>query len=74
MEPLFHFNALAYNPDILIVPADVMINHKITTNSHFYKRYKMCPKKDIHTEILALDKETIGRLETIIGEGTNESH
>ena len=58
---------LPYAPDAWYVESSVKIGYEISFTRYFYKPKPLRPLEEIRADILALDKETEGLLEEIIG-------
>ena len=59
---------LPYAPDAWYVPDSVKIGYEISFTRHFYKPQPLRPLEEIRADILALERETEGLLEEIVGE------
>lgn len=59
---------LPYTPDAWIDPAKTQIGYEISFTRHFYKPAPMRTLEEIKADIFALEKETDGLLEEIVGE------
>ena len=60
---------LPYAPDAWSNPDNVKIGYEISFTRHFYKPQPMRTLEEIRTDILALEKESEGLLDEIIGDG-----
>ena len=58
---------IPYAPDAWYDPESVKIGYEISFTRHFYKPQPLRTLKDIRADILALEKETEGQLDEIIG-------
>lgn len=58
---------LPYVPDAWYKPDSIKIGYEISFTRHFYKPTPLRPLEDIRSDILALEKETEGLLEEVIG-------
>ena len=59
--------ALPYAPDAWYAPKSVKIGYEISFTRYFYKPQPLRPLEVIRADILALDAETEGLLEEIVG-------
>ena len=64
---------LPYAPDAWYTPESVKIGYEISFTRYFYKPQPMRTLEEIRKDILALQKETEGLLDEILGETKNES-
>ncbi|OPY88466.1 MAG: putative type I restriction enzymeP M protein [Syntrophus sp. PtaU1.Bin208] len=64
----FKREVLPYTPDAWIDPAKTMIGYEISFTRHFYKPAPIRTLEEIKAEIYALEQETEGLLEQIVGE------
>ena len=55
-------------PDAWYVPTSVKIGYEISFTRHFYKPQAMRSREEIRADILALERESEGVLEEIMGE------
>ncbi len=60
---------LPYAPDAWYDPASVKTGYEISFTRYFYKPQPLRPLEEIRSDILALQKETEGLLDEIIGRG-----
>ena len=60
---------LPYAPDAWYQPDNVKIGYEISFTRYFYKPQPMRTLEEIRADILALEKETEGSLEEIVGKG-----
>ena len=58
---------LPYAPDAWYRPVTVRVGYEISFTRYFYKPQPMRTLKEIRADILALEKETVGLLDEIIG-------
>jgi type I restriction enzyme M protein len=68
IEAFFKREVLLYKPDAWIDPAKALVGYEISFTRHFYQPAPMRLLDDIKADIYALEKETEGLLEQIIGE------
>jgi len=71
IEAFFKREVLPYTPNAWIDPDKTQIGYEISFTRHFYKPAPMRTLKEIKADIYALEQETDGLLEQIVGE--NES-
>jgi len=64
---------LPYAPDAWYTPESVKIGYEISFTRYFYKPQPMRSLEEIRADILALQKETEGLLDEILGEEKHES-
>ena len=62
---------LPYVPDAWIDDSKTQIGYEISFNRYFYKPQPLRTLEEIRTDIQALEKETEGLLDEIIGKGSN---
>ena len=67
IEAFFCGDVLPYTPDAWYVPSSVSIGYEISFTRHFYKPQPLRPLEEIRADILALERETDGLLEEIVG-------
>ena len=67
IEAFLRREVLPYAPDAWHIPASVKIGYEISFTRHFYQPRPMRPLEEIRTDILALERETEGLLEEIVG-------
>lgn len=67
VEGFIRREVLPYAPDAWIVPSSIKIGYEINFTRHFYKPVELRPLKEIRADILALERETEGLLEEIVG-------
>lgn len=67
IEAFLKREVLSHYPDAWYVSDSVRIGYEISFTRYFYKPQPMRSLEEIHAEILALEKETEGLLEEIIG-------
>lgn len=58
-----------YAPDAWFVPGSVKTGYEINFTRHFYKPPELRSLEEIRADILAVERETEGLLEEIVGEG-----
>jgi type I restriction enzyme M protein len=68
IEEFFQREVLPYTPDAWIDPNKTQIGYEISFTRHFYKPAPMRTLDEIKTDIYALEQETEGLLEQIVGE------
>jgi len=68
IEAFFRREVLPYVPDAWIDTGKTKIGYEISFTKHFYKPAPMRTLDEIKADILALEKETEGLLEEIVGE------
>ena len=61
---------LPYAPDAWFDPASIKVGYEISFTRYFYKPQPLRTLDEIRADILALEKETEGLLEEILGETT----
>ena len=67
IEAFLKREVLPYAPDAWYVPDSVKIGYEISFTRHFYKPEPLRPLEEIRADILALERETEGLLDEIIG-------
>ncbi|RPH50941.1 MAG: SAM-dependent DNA methyltransferase [Desulfobacteraceae bacterium] len=67
IEAFLQREVLPYAPDAWYDPANAKTGYEISFTRHFYKPQPMRSLEEIRADILALEKETEGLLEDIIG-------
>ena len=67
VEAFLRRDVLPYAPDVWYVPESVKTGYEISFTRYFYKPQALRPLEEIRAEILALERETEGLLEEIIG-------
>ena len=67
IEAFLKREVLPYAPDAWYVPESVKIGYEISFTRHFYKPEPLRPLEEIRADILALERETEGLLDEIIG-------
>ena len=67
VEAFLRREVLSYAADAWYVPGSVKIGYEISFTRYFYKPTPMRSLKEIRADILALEQETDGLLEEIIG-------
>jgi len=70
IEAFLRREVLPYAPDAWYVDSSVKIGYEISFTRHFYKPQLMRSLDEIRADILAVERETDGLLEEIIGGGT----
>jgi len=68
IEAFFRREVLPYTKDAWIDPAKTQIGYEISFTRHFYKPVRMRTLDEIRADIYALEQETEGVLEQIVGE------
>ncbi len=68
IEAFFKREVLPYTPDAWIDPSKTQIGYEISFTRHFYQPAPMRTLDEIKADIYALEQETEGLLEQIIGE------
>jgi type I restriction enzyme M protein len=68
IEAFFRREVLPYTPDAWIDPDKTQVGYEISFTRHFYKPAPMRTLEEIRADIQALEQETDGLLEQIIGE------
>lgn len=69
IEKFLRREVLPYAPDAWYKPESIKTGYEISFTRHFYKPQPLRTLEEIHTDILALEKETEGLLDEIIGRG-----
>lgn len=69
IEAFFRREVLPYAADAWIDPDKIQIGYEISFTRHFYKPVPMRSLEEIKADIYALEKETDGLLEQIVGGG-----
>ena len=67
IEAFLQREVLPYAPDAWYVEFSVKTGYEVSFTRYFYKPKPLRPLEEIRTDILALEKETEGLLEEIIG-------
>ncbi len=67
VEGFIRREVLPYAGDAWIAPASIKIGYEINFTRHFYKPVELRPLEEIRTDILAVERETEGLLEEIVG-------
>jgi len=67
IETFIKREVLPYAPDAWFVESSIKIGYEISFNKHFYKPQPMRNLEEIRADILALEKETEGLLDEILG-------
>ena len=67
IEAFLRREVLPYAPDAWYVPDSVKTGYEISFTRHFYKPQPLRPLEEIRADILALERETEGLLEEIVG-------
>jgi len=67
IEGFLHREVLPYAPDAWIDESKTQIGYEISYNRYFYEPQPMRTIEEIRGDILALEKETEGLLDEIIG-------
>ena len=68
IEEFFRREVLPYTPDAWIDPDKTQVGYEISFTRHFYRPAPMRSLEEIKADIYALEQETDGLLEQIIGE------
>jgi len=71
IESFIRREVLPYVPDAWIDDSKTQIGYEISFNRYFYKPQPLRTLEEIRTDIQALEKETEGLLDEIIGKGSN---
>lgn len=69
IEAFLQREVLPYAPDAWYEPDKVKIGYEISFNRYFYKPEPMRTLEEIRTDILALEQETEGLLDELLGKG-----
>ena len=70
VEAFLRREVLPYAPDAWYVPSSVKTGYEISFTRYFYKPQPLRPLDDIRADILALERETEGLLNEIVGAET----
>ena len=68
IEAFFRREVLPYTPDAWIDPGKTLVGYEISFTRHFYRTAPMRTLDEIKADIYALEQETEGLLEQIVGE------
>jgi len=68
IEAFFRREVLPYTPDAWIDPGKTLVGYEISFTRHFYRTAPMRTLDEIKADIYALEQETDGLLEQIVGE------
>ena len=68
IEAFFRREVLPYTPDAWIDPGKTLVGYEISFTRHFYRPAPMRTLDEIKADIYALEQETEGLLEQIVGE------
>lgn len=68
IEAFFQREVLPYTPDAWIDPGKTLVGYEISFTRHFYRTAPMRTLDEIKADIYALEQETEGLLEQIVGE------
>jgi type I restriction enzyme M protein len=68
IEAFFRREVLPYTPDAWIDPGKTQVGYEISFTRHFYRPAPMRSLDEIKKDIYALEQETEGLLEQIVGE------
>jgi len=68
IEAFLKREALPYAPDTRYKSDSIKIGYEISFTRYFYKPQPMCSLEVIRADILALEQETEGLLDEIVGE------
>ena len=71
IEGFIRREVLPYAPDAWVDNTKTQIGYEISFNRYFYKPQPLRTLEEIRTDIQALEKETEGLLDEIIGKGSN---
>ena len=69
VEAFLRREVLPYAPDAWYVPDGVKVGYEISFTRHFYKPKSLRKLEEIRADLLALEQETEGLLEEILGSG-----
>jgi type I restriction enzyme M protein len=69
VEAFIRREVLPYSPDAWYDPTSIKIGYEISFTRYFYKPHPLRSLEEIRADILALEKETEGLLDEIIGSG-----
>jgi type I restriction enzyme M protein len=69
VEAFIEREVLPYAADAWIVPNSIRVGYEISFTRHFYKPVQLRPLEEIRADILAVERETEGLLEDIVGAG-----
>ncbi len=69
IDAFFKREVLPYTPDAWIDETSIKVGYEVSFTKHFYKSAPMRTLDEIKADIFALEAETDGLLEEIIGEG-----
>ncbi|MBE9194347.1 SAM-dependent DNA methyltransferase [Synechocystis sp. LEGE 06083] len=69
IEAFFQREVLPYSPDAWIEASKTQIGYEVSFTRHFYKPVPMRTLDEIKADIYALEQETEGLLEQIVGDG-----
>jgi type I restriction enzyme M protein len=67
VEGFIQREVLPYAPDAWVVPTSIKIGYEINFTQHFYKSVELRPLEEIRADILAVERETEGLLEDLVG-------
>ena len=73
IEAFLEREVLPYAPDAWYVPESVKIGYEISFTRYFYKPAPLRPLEEIRADILALEQETEGLIDELVGYETKES-
>ena len=68
IEAFFRCEVLPYTPDAWIDQGKTLVGYEISFTRHFYRPAPMRTLDEIKADIYALEQETEGLLEQIVGE------
>ena len=68
VEGFIRREVLPYVPDAWIVDSSIKIGYEINFTRHFYKPVELRPLEEIRADIVAVERETEGLLEEIVGQ------
>ena len=67
IEAFLRREVLPYAPDAWFDPASIKVGYEISFLRHFYRAERQRPLEEIRADILALEKQTEGLLDDIVG-------
>ena len=71
IEAFLRREVMPYAPDAWYNPTSVKVGYEISFARYFYKQKPMRMREEIRADIVALEKETKGQLESIIEGGAS---
>jgi len=72
IEAFVRREVLPYAPDAWVDDSKTQVGYEISFNRYFYKPQPLRPLEEIRADILALEQETEGLLEEILGKGSSQ--